>query len=138
MTRRAPIVLTRADRDRLLQVVDVFRAKGDGVLVAFLLEELQRARIVEPHEMPRGVVTMRSRVRYRDEATGEVLTVTLVYPGDEDSVLGRVSVLSPQGSAMIGLSVGDRIAWRTLDGAERAITVLDVIWQPEAAGRFDL
>lgn len=138
MTGRAPIVLTRVDRDRLLQVADVFRAKGDGVLVAFLLEELQRARIVEPQEMPRGVVTMRSRVRYRDEATGEALTATLVYPGDEDSALGRISVLSPQGSAMIGLSVGDRIAWRTLDGAERAITVLDVIWQPEAAGRFDL
>jgi regulator of nucleoside diphosphate kinase len=138
MSARAPIVLTRADRDRLVQVIDVFRARGDGALVAFLLEELSRARVVAPEEMPRDIVTMRSRVRYRDEASGEVLTATLVYPGDEDPVLGRISILSPQGSAMIGLRKGDGIRWPILDGETRALTVLEVIYQPEAAGRFDL
>jgi regulator of nucleoside diphosphate kinase len=138
MSARAPIVLTRADRDRLVQVIDVFRARGDGALVAFLLEELSRARVVAPEAMPRDIVTMRSRVRYRDEASGEVLTATLVYPGDEDPVLGRISILSPQGSAMIGLRKGDGIGWPALDGEARALTVLEVIYQPEAAGRFDL
>jgi regulator of nucleoside diphosphate kinase len=138
MSARVPIVLTRADRDRLVQVIDVFRARGDGALVASLLEELSRARVVAPEEMPRDVVTMRSRVRYRDEATGEVLTATLVYPGDEDPALGRISILSPQGSAMIGLRKGDGIRWPAVEGGARALTVLDVIYQPEAAGRFDL
>jgi regulator of nucleoside diphosphate kinase len=138
MSPRAPIVLTRADYDRLLQVVDVFRAKGHDVLVAFLVEELRRARIVTPAELPRGIVTMRSRVRYRDHDSGEILTGTLVYPGEEDPVLGRISILSAQGSAMIGLATGDSIEWRTLDGSARALTVLEVIYQPEAAGRLDL
>jgi regulator of nucleoside diphosphate kinase len=138
MSARAPIVLTRADRDRLVQVIDVFRARGDGALVASLLGELSRARVVAPEEMPRDIVTMRSRVRYRDEASGEVLTATLVYPGDEDPALGRISILSPQGSAMIGLRKGDGVRWPILDGEARALTVLEVIYQPEAVGRFDL
>jgi regulator of nucleoside diphosphate kinase len=134
----APIIVTSRDRERLVQVVDLFAAQRYDVLVEFLREELGRAAVVPSERVPREVATMNSRVRYRDDVTGEVLTASLVYPGQEDSVLGRISVISATGTALIGLTEGQSIAWRTLDGDAKGITLLKVLFQPEACGRFDL
>jgi regulator of nucleoside diphosphate kinase len=134
----AQIIVTHRDRDRLLQVVDVFTALQYDVLVEFLRHELLRANVVAPDEVPRSIATMNSRVRYRENETGTILTSTLVYPGEEDSWLGRVSILTPTGTALIGLSEGQTISWRDQPGRMRSLTLLDVLFQPEAAGRFDL
>ncbi len=136
--RTAPIVVTSRDRERLTQVIDLFASQRYDVLVEFLRVELGRASIVPPERVPRNVVTMNSRVRYRDDIAGEVYTVSLVYPGQEDSVLGRISVLGQTGTALIGLTEGQTIAWNTLDGDTKRITLLKVLFQPEAVGRFDL
>lgn len=136
--KMAPIVVTSRDRERLTQVIDLFASQRYDVLVEFLREELRRAAVVPPESVPRNVVTMNSRVRYRDDIVGEVYTVSLVYPGQEDSVLGRISVLSPTGTALIGLTEGQTITWTTLDGDTKRITLLKVLFQPEAVGRFDL
>lgn len=132
------IVVTARDKDRLFQVVDLFLARRYDVLVDFLRRELARATVVASEQVPRDIATMNSRVRYRDNETAEVFTVSLVYPGEEDSLLGRVSVLSPTGAALLGLSEGQSIEWTTIGARRRNLTLLSVLFQPEAAGRFDL
>jgi regulator of nucleoside diphosphate kinase len=138
MNETTPIVVTSRDRERLAQVIDLFAAQRYDVLVAFLSRELDRAAVVAPEGVPRDVATMNSRVRYRDDVTGEVYTASLVYPGQEDGVLGRISVLSAPATALIGLREGQSIGWRTFDGEARRVTLLKVLFQPEAFGRFDL
>src|SRR3954462_568235 len=117
-------------------VVAAFRLRGWEPVVDFLGDELDRAELVEPAAIPRDVVTMHSCVRFVDRDTGEARTVTLVYPGEEDSRQGRISVVTPVGGALIGLRAGDTMPWRTPDGRTRRLSVLEVRHQPEAHG-FD-
>ena len=138
MPKSASIVVTKCDEDRLFQIVDLFLARRYDVLVDFLRRELARATVVASELVPRNVATMNSRVRYRDNETGEVLTVSLVYPGQEGQQLGRASVLSPTGAELLGVSEGQTIEWTTIDGRRGNLTLLAVLFQPEAAGRFAL
>ena len=79
---------------------------------------------------------MHSCVTFIDHDTGEVRTVTLVYPGEEDSRRGKIAIVTPVGSALLGLRTGAVMAWRTLDGRTKRLSVLEVRHQPEAHG-FD-
>ena len=79
-----------------------------------------------PGEVPADVVAMHSHVEYRDEATGAVRWVELVYPHEADIAQGRVSVLTPVGTGLLGLTAGRTILWPTQDGRERRLTVLRV------------
>ena len=129
-----PIRVTTWDHFRLSAVVDAFRLRGWEPVVDFLGDELDRAELVEPAAIPRDVATMHSCVRFVDRDTGEARTVTLVYPGEEDSRQGRISVVAPVGSALIGLRAGDTMPWRTPDGRAKRLSVLEVRHQPEAHG----
>lgn len=131
-----PIRVTSWDHHRLSAVVDAFRLRGREQVVDFLGDELDRAELVEPAEVPRDVVTMHSCVEFLDHDTGEVRAVTLVYPGEEDSRHGDISVVTPVGSALIGLRTGDTMPWRTVDGRTKRLSVLQIRHQPEAHG-FD-
>ena len=93
-----------------------------------LLYELERARVVE--DVPGDVVRMGATVRYRTD-TGQEPTVTLVYPVDADIAEGRISVLTPVGTALIGLRVGQSITWRDRGHKRHMLTVLRVT-QPKA------
>jgi regulator of nucleoside diphosphate kinase len=77
---------------------------------------------------------MNSRVRIMDPDTGDSRTVTLVYPGEEDSLRHKVSVFTPLGIALLGLPEGARMDWRTLDGRRKSVSVLEVEYQPESLG----
>jgi regulator of nucleoside diphosphate kinase len=131
-----PIQMTTWDYRRLSAVVDAFRLRGREHQIDLLARELDRAELIEPAAVPRDVVTMHSCVKFIDEDTEEVRTVTLVYPGEEDSRQGRIAVVTPVGSALIGLRAGATMAWRTLDGRTKRLSVLEVRHQPEAHG-FD-
>jgi regulator of nucleoside diphosphate kinase len=133
---KPPIQVTTWDHGRLSAVVDAFRRRGHEPLVDLLAEELDRAELVEPAAVPRDVVTMHSCVRFVDHDTGEARTATLVYPDEEDSRRGKVAVVTPVGSALLGLREGATMAWRTLDGRTKRLSVLEVRHQPEAHG-FD-
>ena len=93
-----------------------------------LLHELERASVVD--DVPGDIVRMGSTVRYRTD-TGQVPTVTLVYPVDADIAEGRISVLTPVGTALIGLRVGQSITWRDRAHKRHMLTVLRVT-QPKA------
>ncbi len=126
-----PIVVTRHDHDRLTALLD---DAGPDDVDGALANELARATIVAPEEVPADVVTMNSRVSFVDEETGKVTSLQLVYPWDADPSVGRVSVFAALGAALIGLSRGQSITWRLPNGRTRTVRIVSVDWQPEAAG----
>ena len=99
---------------------------------AALQDELARAIVVSAEAVPPDVVTMNSRVVYTDESTGVRRRVSVVYPIDADSAEGRISVLAPVGTALLGLSVGQAIEWEFPDGSQRRLRVEDVTRQDVA------
>jgi len=90
-----------------------------------LLNEIERARVVPTPKLGAGIVRMGSRVTYRPD-NGAERTVQLVYPVDADIVQGKISVLTPVGTALIGLTVGQSITWEARDGNKHVLTVLAV------------
>jgi regulator of nucleoside diphosphate kinase len=92
----------------------------------FLAREMERATVAADHSNMRNVVRMGSQVRYCDDKTGVVRDVVLVYPHEADITLRRVSVLTPVGAALIGLSVGQAIEFQTPGHNKRSLTVLGV------------
>jgi regulator of nucleoside diphosphate kinase len=91
----------------------------------FLAAEMERATVTDEDEL-RGVVRMGSKVTYRDDATRASREVVLVYPHEANIELNRVSILTPVGAALIGLSAGQRIAFETPGQRTRSVTVLAV------------
>jgi len=134
MSRLPPIYLTQDDFDRLTDLLEAYAAGAGGRRFRQLEDELARARIVPPGEIPRDVVTMNSRVVFEDEATGERREVTLVYPRDADIDAGKISILVPVGTALLGLSVGQSIDWVLPSGQKHRYRVIAVPHQPEAVG----
>ncbi len=80
---------------------------------------------------------MNSRVRLSDISKAEKLVYTLVFPRDADSATGRISVLAPVGTAILGCRVGDIIEWQVPAGTRR-LKIEEVLYQPEAAGDYHL
>src|ERR1043166_1076304 len=113
-----PIHITSTDKDRLEDVlaeVAVSDARKRGDLNA-LLEELQRAVIVEPKEIPDDVITMNSRADLLDLEICETLTFPLVFPADANVEEGKISVLAPIGAGMLGYRVDDEFEWNVPAG----------------------
>jgi regulator of nucleoside diphosphate kinase len=100
-----------------------------------LAGELDRAKVVDPHEIPADVITMNSTASLVDVESGEEMQYTLVFPEAADPIQGKISVLAPIGTAMLGYRVGDTFEWETPDGM-RKLRVAKVIFQPEASGDF--
>jgi regulator of nucleoside diphosphate kinase len=123
------IYLTQNDMDRLLELVEAYPGKR----FEHLEGELLRAHVVPRDEMPKDVVTMNSRVIFENETTGERREITLVYPGSADIDAGKVSVLVPIGTALLGLRVGQSIDWQLPGGERQRYRIVGVPYQPQAA-----
>ena len=122
--RKPSIRISRSDHQRLSALADAI-AERNPDLSDTLFSELERARVVGDGSLPPETVRMGSTVTYSSDA-GETRTVTLVFPGDADIAEGRVSILTPVGAALIGLSEGQSIGWTARDGREHALTVTAV------------
>jgi regulator of nucleoside diphosphate kinase len=134
MESRPPLIVSSLDLERLERLLEsepYRRLPG----VDALREELGRATIVEPNEIPPGVVTMNSTARFIDDVTGERYELTLVYP-EAAGGADRVSIMAPAGSALLGLSVGHSISWQVPGGRRLQLRVLEVVSQPEAEGKY--
>jgi regulator of nucleoside diphosphate kinase len=138
MKRRSDIVLTATDERRLAQLLEAKANELEPGTLELLEGELQRATIVESSQIPRDVVTMNSVVSFEDLETGQHSEVTLVYPSASSGTEGKVSILAPIGSALLGLSVGDSIEWPLPGGRSRRLRVKAVHYQPEAEGQLHL
>ncbi|HET6525971.1 nucleoside diphosphate kinase regulator [Sphingopyxis sp.] len=91
-----------------------------------LLDEIDRAAICDRADIPPDVVTMGSSVTFIDEKSGAERTVRLVYPAEADIAAGRMSILTPVGAGLIGLSVGQSINWPDRGGIEHRLTIVAV------------
>jgi regulator of nucleoside diphosphate kinase len=120
-TSLPPIAVTTTDFDRLRGL-----AQAHTDAARFLAREIERARLIEPEDAGERLVTMNARVRYRDDVTGQERTVTLVYPGEANIEAGRLSVLTPIGAALIGMTAGQSIEWESPSGGLRSLTVVEV------------
>jgi regulator of nucleoside diphosphate kinase len=123
--RYPPIVLSVTDHRRL-QIVAIEALLSDPRNAGALLDEIDRADIVEDALLDARAVRLGDLVNYRDEATGEQHQVRLVDHAGQDSGEVDVSVLSSPGAALVGLRVGQSILWADRLGAERIYTILGV------------
>lgn len=140
MTKEATIYINEVDLARLRKLIDLAREYGNDANRMYLdrLEgELGRAEVVNPIDIPKDVVTMRSTVRLKDLDNGKEMVYSLVFPNEADVDEGKISVLAPVGTAMIGYRVGDVIEWEVPSGLRR-LKVEEIIYQPEASGDYHL
>ncbi|NCT67609.1 MAG: nucleoside diphosphate kinase regulator [Rhodanobacteraceae bacterium] len=135
MTAVPPIVVSSLDLERIDALLDMPAYRNVPALSA-LRAELERATIVDPEQVPADVVTMNSTASVVDEASGEQYQLTLVYPRDADGDPGKVSVLAPVGSAILGLRVGQKIQWPMPGGRELVLRIAAISYQPEASGHL--
>lgn len=124
------LLLSADDYDHLLALARMTAGSHAAENAQRLLDELYRANIVPSRWVPNDTVTMNAYVEYRNEDTGAVRCVQLVFPHDADPGKGRISVLSSVGTALIGLAVGQSITWSGTVGPRRRLTVLRVSDKP--------
>ena len=138
MTART-IYITEFDMQRLTKLLQdaQFTTYRKSEYLEKLEEELERAHLVKPEEVPADVVTMNSRVRMVDVESHEEMTLTLVFPQDADIDQNKISVLAPIGTAMLGYRLGDTFEWVVPDGV-RKLRIEEILYQPEASGDYDL
>lgn len=127
------ITITSADAVKLRELLREALATDyrNSPYLAQLRGELERARIVQPQQVDANTVTMHSTVELRDLESGEVASWTLVFPEEADLEAGKLSVLAPIGTAMLGYRAGDTFTWDTPAGV-RSMRVEKVLYQPES------
>lgn len=129
---RKKIIITRPDQKRLedLFLGHIANELRDKSYLKDLRGELDVAEVVEPGEVPIDVITMNSTVRLRDTKTNETETFTLVYPNEANIAQGKLSVLAPLGTAILGYRVGNLVRWQVPSGVARW-RVEELLYQPE-------
>jgi regulator of nucleoside diphosphate kinase len=118
---KPPLMLSVEDYERLSALAD---AMPD--IAAGLADEISRARVLAKGEQAPDTVRMNSLVKFRDDTANVVREVTLVYPHEADIDLGKISVMTPIGTALIGVPAGQSITWETRGGETKQLTVLAV------------
>ena len=133
------IYVTELDYHRLSGLIERTRERNgiDRQYLNKLEAELDRAEIVDPKDISGDVITMRSKVRLKDLVSGESNTYSLVFPTEADFAEGKISVLAPIGTAILGYRSGDTIEWQVPSGL-RSLKVEEILYQPESAGDHEL
>jgi regulator of nucleoside diphosphate kinase len=130
---RRPIQITTRDKrllEELIAECEALRTEPSSYLNA-LGEELKRAMVVDPEDVPADVITMNSRAEMLDLGTGETVTLTLVFPSEANIDQEKISVLAPIGAGMLGYRPGDEFTWQ-VPGGIRRMKVTKIHYQPEA------
>jgi regulator of nucleoside diphosphate kinase len=127
------IILSSLDVEKLEILLDSL-PESDAIAKTALLGEFSRAEVVEPGDVPASVVTMNSTVRFAMKDSNEEFRMTLAYPKDVAPGSQSISILTPVGSALLGLAAGGRITWPKPSGGTFELEVLEVVYQPEREG----
>ena len=124
--KESSLVISETDYQRLIQLIE----KNDTPAAESLEAEISRAEIVKRKGFPVDAVSMDSTVTFIDLDSDEEKTISLVYPVDANVDEMKISVLSPVGSALIGLRIGGNIKWPVPQGKIRRLKVV-AVQQPE-------
>jgi regulator of nucleoside diphosphate kinase len=133
------IFITTHDYERLKQMINCFKniwIKDQNGLEK-LQSELDRANIVPSLLVGHDVVTMNSRVKLKDIDTQETMEYEVVFPQEANLERNKLSILAPVGTALLGYRIGDKIRWEVPAGV-RTLEIVQILYQPEAAGEHDL
>jgi regulator of nucleoside diphosphate kinase len=122
---RPPLHLLAAESDLVASLALVAEHRLP-LVAAMLLEEIERAELHEPGDLPRGHIRLNSYVTFMDEKSRRIREVQLVLPASANIAGGRISVLTPMGAALYGLADGACISWPDLEGNERPIRIMRV------------
>jgi regulator of nucleoside diphosphate kinase len=129
------IIVTKWDLGRLQYLLSAHATTWSWRAVEFLVGELMRAHIVDEEIVPGNIVTMRSRVMYRESDSEVDQVITLAYHSDRDLYPDALSVLTPLGAALVGLPEGQSITYPAPDGRLKRARVVQILSQPERCGR---
>ena len=131
--------ITDNDMRRLKKLIMVAREFGkEGEKYLMDLEgELERGKVVKPQDIPNNIITMHSKIRLRDIDTQEEMIYQLVFPNNANANQGKISILAPIGTALLGYRVGDIVKWKVPAGLTK-LKVEDILYQPEAVGDYQL
>jgi regulator of nucleoside diphosphate kinase len=132
--KKLPIIMNAVDHEELSCAIAAAGRLSDRARaeITTLRSELERAEIVAPDEVPPDVITMNSRAQLIDLDTNERMEFTLVFPAQADIEEGKISILAPLGTAMLGYRVGDEFEWAVPYGYRR-LRVARIEFQPGAS-----
>lgn len=140
MIQQSAIYITETDRERLGNLIELIRNQGDRANLAYvnkLEDELEYAEIVASEDIPPNVVTMRSKVKLKDLDTKEEQVYSIVFPGETNSEEGKISILAPLATALLGYRRGDTVEFEAPSRLRR-LRILEILYQPESAGDYNL
>lgn len=135
MNKKRLIVNSR-DYVKLKQIIGIAAATGNQH-VKNLEAELSNALLLDPEKIPDNVITMNTKVVFRDVNEDEEFVYTLVYPEEADMSQGKLSILAPIGTALLGYSIGDEVTWNVPAGL-KTFRIEKILYQPEANGEFHI
>lgn len=140
MVQNTTIYITKTDGERLGNLIKLVRNQEDLANFAYInrLEEgLEHAEIVAPEDVPPDVVTMRSKVKLKDLDTGENIVYSIVFPSEANPDEGKISILAPLVTALLGYKRGDTVEFQAPLRLRR-LKIEEILYQPEAAGDYNL
>ena len=139
MNKSTTIYLTETDRERIGNLIQSIRDGGDRANSAYIktLEEgIEFADVVDSHEIPPSIVTMRSKVKLKDLDTGEESIYTIVFPTETNIDEGKISILAPLASSLLGHRCGDTVEFQA-PSRTRRLRIEEILYQPESAGDYN-
>lgn len=128
------IILSKQDLNRLETMLDN-QPKLTPTMMQ-LEDELARAEVVAPENVPANVVSMNARVLLTIAPSKTASEITLVYPHEFKGEKGQVNIVAPIGAAILGLAEGQSIEWPQPDGQMMKVTIEKVLYQPERDGNY--
>ncbi|QCO87905.1 nucleoside diphosphate kinase regulator [Vibrio neocaledonicus] len=134
MSENNSIYISSLDMNRITALLD--KMPNIAAELVELEAELDRATVLEPEQMPDNVVTMNSTVEFKFSGEDRTITKTLVYPSELKSS-DDISIFAPVGSALIGLSVGQKLDWPMPNNQVKTIEIVDITYQPERCGALN-
>lgn len=140
MKKSNTLFITETDHERLGNLINMARNQHDRANAGYiktLEEELEFADVVAPKDIPPDVVTMRSRIKLRDLDSGEESVYSIVFPTEANIDEGRISILAPLATALLGRKRGETVEFQAPSRLRRLL-VEEILYQPESAGDFNL
>ena len=140
MIQQTTIYITKKDRERLGGLIQQVRIQNDRAHLGYvnrLEEELEEAEIVAPEAIPPDVVTMRSKVKLKDLDTNEERVYSIVFPSEANSDEGKISILAPLATALLGFRSGETVEFQAPTRLRR-LKIEEILYQPESSGDYDL